>query len=140
MFASWGSTNIEATSEVVIALTALGIDPVSWNGHNMIRALCRYVQGDGSFKINDWDNDYTTCEACRALAAYLRFRRGMNSLYDMADGAPSKALNWKSSHHSEPETTQAVTSAQTADGGVAIYGLLLTVSLPGTVWVRKKCR
>ena len=141
LFTYWGSPSLEATAEVAIALTTLKKDPTNWNGKNMITALCRYGQEDGSFRVNDWDNDYTTCEVYRALAAYLRFRRSMDGLYAMQDGIPSKALQW-TVHHRTEETEaprdSTVTAAQTGDTGMMVYMGLSLAAVTGMGWTAKR--
>ena len=96
----WLSGNIEnsqGTAQVIIALTALGIDPTTdnrfTNGYNNpITALLAFQHTDGGFRntwtdvqSNESSDPIATEQAALALVAYYRFVRGFNSLYDMRD-------------------------------------------------------
>ena len=72
--ASWGSVNYDTTSEVVMMLCDLGINPTegTWNinGKNLVTSILSNQDTDGSFK-NDWDKKYSTYEALMALSDYF---------------------------------------------------------------------
>ena len=91
-FSTWGSPTSESASQVIVALTALGIDPAKdarfiKNGNTVLDALCDYAVEGGGFKhIADGDlNGMATEQGFYALAAYYRFVNDKTSLYDMTD-------------------------------------------------------
>lgn len=91
-FATYGSKTSESCAQVVVALTALGIDPNKdsrfiKNGKSVLEALLAFQQPDGSFKhvMNGDSNQMATEQAYYALTAYERFTNGKTSLYDMTD-------------------------------------------------------
>lgn len=91
-----GNGNIVPTSEsisqVIVALTALGIDPEGderfiKNGNSAVDALLEYYVEGGGFKhLMDGNLDgMATEQAYYALTAYARFLNGQTRLYDMTD-------------------------------------------------------
>ena len=91
-YASYGDANSESNAQVLVALTALGIDPEAdarflKNGHSVVDALCAYYVGEGGFShMADGElNGLATTQAYYALAAYARFQNGQTGLYDMSD-------------------------------------------------------
>ncbi|MDR1158225.1 MAG: S-layer homology domain-containing protein [Oscillospiraceae bacterium] len=91
-FSSWGAVNVESISQVIVALTALDIDPtadprfIKRNG-DPVTALLRFAVGSGGFRHTQTGevSDMATDQGTYALTAYDRFRKGKNSLYDMRD-------------------------------------------------------
>lgn len=82
----------ESTAQVIVALTALGINPATdsrfiKNGVNAVDGLCSfYVDGGGFRHIASSDLDgMATEQSYYALAAYYRLLAGQTSLYDMSD-------------------------------------------------------
>lgn len=82
----------ESTSQVIVALTALGINPDTderfvKNGHSAIDALLKYYVKGGGFKhvLDNQIDGMATEQAYYALTAYYRFLSGKTSLYDMTD-------------------------------------------------------
>ncbi|MEH6944085.1 Ig-like domain-containing protein [Bacillus sp. JJ722] len=96
-YLSWDSENVESVSQVVVALTSLGIDPKkdrrfikgigNWTVSNL---LTFYNSKDGAFKhiLKGTTNSMATEQATYALAAYNRFINKNNKLYDMSDVKP----------------------------------------------------
>ena len=91
-FGSWGTENSESCVQVIVALTALGIDPAKdsrfiKNGLTILDALASYYVDDGGFRhIASGDRDgMATEQGYYALAAYYRFINGQTRLYDMSD-------------------------------------------------------
>lgn len=91
-YTSWGSVNAESISQVIVALTALGIDPatdsrfVKPQGNTVTALLDFFVPGGGFRHTIDGDlNPMATDQGAYGLVAYDRFVKGMNSLYDMTD-------------------------------------------------------
>ena len=91
-FDSWGTENSESCAQVIVALTALGIDPAKdsrfiKNGLTILDALASYYVDGGGFRhIASGDRDgMATEQGYYALAAYYRFINGQTRLYDMSD-------------------------------------------------------
>ena len=102
-FASWGVVNSESCAQVIVALAALGIDPLTdsrfiKNGITALDALCGYYtqddtlgkgfahvkQSSGGY-VGGAYNQMATEQAYYALNAYYRFANSQNRLYDMTD-------------------------------------------------------
>ena len=98
-FFSWGTQNSESCSQVIIALCALGIDPLCderfiKNGVTLWDGLMRYRREDGGFLHSfSYDSDNPTSrpdasnsmageQALLALCALIRQKKGMRALYD----------------------------------------------------------
>lgn len=84
----------ESHSQVIIALTSLGIDPASGEGgfvknnNGALDALMSFYVSGGGFKHVEanWKlNSLATQQGYHAIAAYYRFKAGMTSLFDMSD-------------------------------------------------------
>ena len=92
-FMSWGTANSESCAQVIVALTALGIDPAVdsrfvENGTSPLDGLCAFAcEGGGFCHSNEQaePDGMATEQGFYALAAYDRFRQGMTSLFDMTD-------------------------------------------------------
>ena len=91
-FGSWGTVNSESCAQVIVALTALGIDPATdsrfvKNGSTVLGALAGFYVDGGGFKhtADGERNGMATEQSYYALAAYYRFVNGQTSLYDMSD-------------------------------------------------------
>ena len=89
-FSSYGTYNAESTAQVIVALTALGIDPTSWTKTygNPIEALLHFYNADTSkfrHASNGLDDQMATEQSAYALVAYNRFVNEKNRLYDMRD-------------------------------------------------------
>lgn len=85
-FKTMGAENCESSAQVVIALSALGIDAQTdgrfiKNGNSVMNAMMDYLCSDGSFAHTDTSNENATEEAFCALTAYKRFRYGQSALY-----------------------------------------------------------
>lgn len=89
-FSSYGTYNAESTAQVIVALTALGIDPETWAKPygNPIEALLHFYNADTSMfrhASNGLDDQMATEQSAYALVAYNRFVNEKNRLYDMRD-------------------------------------------------------
>ena len=91
-FGSWGTVNSESCAQVIVALTALGIDPTAdsrfvKNGHTVLDALAGFYVTGGGFKhtADGERNGMATEQGYYALAAYYRFVNAQTRLYDMSD-------------------------------------------------------
>lgn len=95
-FSYGGDPNVESTSQVVVALTAWGINPDTderfvKNGKSPIDEILSFYTEDATYgagfkhvKSGAWNN-MATDQATYALVAYDRFMKGKTSLYDMKD-------------------------------------------------------
>ncbi len=91
-FGSVDGVCTESCAQVVVALTALGIDPETdprfvKNGVSVLDAMCLFAVDGGGFAHIPGDsiNGMATEQGQYALAAYFRFKEGKTSLYDMTD-------------------------------------------------------
>ena len=102
-FSAWGSENAESIAQVIVALSALGIDADTdsrfiKNGRSALDALLSYydAQTGGFAHVLTSGGGYTggavnamaTDQAAYALVAYDRMKAGQVSLYDMQEEAP----------------------------------------------------
>ena len=91
-FTSWGKENSESCAQVIVALTALGLDPQKEerfvkNGSSVLEALCAFALENGFYHSVDLVeiNGMATEQGYYALTAYARFCMGQTRLYDMRD-------------------------------------------------------
>ena len=90
----------ESASQVIIALCALGIDPASdvrfvKRSGSVLDALLRFARPDGGFahtleKGADGSNAMAGEQALGALTAYMRYKDGLHSLYDLREEADAE--------------------------------------------------
>ncbi|MFC0014322.1 MULTISPECIES: prenyltransferase/squalene oxidase repeat-containing protein [Allobacillus] len=87
-----GGITSEAASQVIIGLSANGIDPTNEdfvkNGDSLIAHLLSYQNEDGGFKHTQGEgvsNAMATEQALQALVAYDYFLKGKKSLYHFSD-------------------------------------------------------
>lgn len=93
-YASGGSSTSESCSQVIVALTSLGIDPNTdsrfiKNGKSVMDGLLSFSVAGGGFKhlSSGTMNQMATEQGYYALTAYERYKNGQNRLYDMTDVA-----------------------------------------------------
>ena len=92
-FMSWGESNSESCAQVIVALTALGIDPASderflKDGASPLDGLCAFACTGGGFRHSARQtkpDGMATEQGFYALVAYDRFRQGQTRLFDMTD-------------------------------------------------------
>ena len=90
----------ESAAQVIIALCALGIDPATdarfvKRGGSVLDALLRFARPDGGFahtleKGADGSNAMAGEQALGALTAYMRYKDGLHSLYDLREEADAE--------------------------------------------------
>lgn len=87
-YASYGTPNPESTAQVITALSALGLDPMTderfiKNGSTLLDGLEKYRLADGSFSHTAGGafNHNATVQVFYALTAYKRQQSGSGSLY-----------------------------------------------------------
>ncbi len=129
-FGSWGTVNSESCAQVIVALTALGIDPTAdsrfvKNGLTVLDALAGfYVTGGGFYhtKGESKVNGMATEQGYYALAAYYRFVNAQTRLYDMSDVTIQTGGN----------------TPATGDTGVMVWVVALPVTALGAAFVLKR--
>ncbi len=92
-YSSWGTVNSESIAQVIVACTALGINPDTderfvKNGNSTVDALLTFYDSDSKMFKHTADtagNAMATDQSIYALAAYNRYINGQTSLYDMSD-------------------------------------------------------
>lgn len=129
-FDSWGTVNSESCAQVIVALTALGIDPTAdsrfvKNGQTVLDALAGfYVTGGGFRHTADGErNDMATEQGYYALAAYYRFANTQTRLYDMSDVTIQ---------------TGGSNAPATGDTGVLVWVIALPVTILAAAFVLKR--
>ena len=142
-FGSWGTVNSESCAQVIVALTALGIDPATdsrfvKNGSTVLGALAGfYVDGGGFKHVADKGRDgMATEQGYYALASYYRFLNGQTSLYDMSD-VTIQTGGTSGGDNSGNGTNNGGTPA-TGDTGVTMWVVALPVAALGAAFVLKR--
>ena len=87
-YKTMGAENCESAAQVIVALSALGIDAQTdgrfiKNGSSVMNAMMDYRCSDGSFAHTDASNENATLEVFCALTAYKRYCYGQSSLYQL---------------------------------------------------------
>lgn len=110
-FGTWGTSTSESCSQVIVALSAMGIDANAdkrfvKNGKSALQGLLNYAISTGGFKhvSNLGYDQMATEQGYYALTAYSRFKNGENSLYDMTD------VPVQSDHEKADEVIKAIDS------------------------------
>ena len=142
-FGSWGTVNSESCAQVIVALTALGIDPTAdsrfmKNGHTVLDALAGFYVTGGGFRhtAGGERNDMATEQGYYALAAYYRFVNGQTRLYDMSDVAIQTG-GTSGGDNSGNGTNNGGTPA-TGDTGVLVWIIALPVTILAAAFVLKR--
>lgn len=142
-FGSWGTVNSESCAQVIVALTALGIDPTAdsrfvKNGHTVLDALAGFYVTGGGFRhtAGGERNDMATEQGYYALAAYYRFLNGQTRLYDMSDVAIQTG-GTSGGDNSGNGTNNGGTPA-TGDTGVLVWVIALPAALLAAAFILKR--
>lgn len=129
-FGSWDTVNSESCAQVIVALTALGIDPTAdsrfvKNGHTVLDALAGFYVTGGGFRhtAGGERNDMATEQGYYALAAYYRFANTQTRLYDMSDVTIQ---------------TGGSNAPATGDTGVLVWVIALPVTILAAAFVLKR--
>lgn len=98
-FSSWDEENAESIAQVIVALTALGIDPLTderfiKKDHTLLKALLTFKQADGGFihsktynpdnpsSLPDESNSMASEQVLYALISMYRLQQDYRTLYD----------------------------------------------------------
>ena len=90
-YLSWGEESSESVSQVITALTELGLSPEDSrfvkNGQTLASVLERFSCEDGGYRhtLTGEADEMATEQAFYALAAIHRAEAGLSTLYDMTD-------------------------------------------------------
>lgn len=133
-FTSWGAANSESCAQVIVALTALGIDPAKdsrfiKNGVSVLDALCSFAVNGGGFKhlaTETSANGMATEQGFYALVAYYRLLNGQSSLYDMADVKLEGVKTEESVNDADkPDDTADTEVEDTSSGGQVVLWVVI---------------
>ncbi len=90
-FSSYGTENAESSAQVIVALTALSINPKTdsrflKNGNSVFSALSKFRLSDGSFchAMGGSSNGTATVQAFYSLVALWRYEHDLPSLFDLS--------------------------------------------------------
>ncbi|MBL5767656.1 DUF4430 domain-containing protein [Heyndrickxia sporothermodurans] len=109
-----GGDASETTSQVIIGLTAIGVDPngkqFTKSGVNLVQHLLSFKQKDGGFAHIITDNEsniIATVQALLGLSAYNEYLDGKGSIYQFAGSQSSNKPNEKPNEklNEKPKTT-----------------------------------
>lgn len=90
-FADWDGENAESCAQVITALSALGVDLSDprfvKNGRTVLDRLLDFYRAESGFAhtAESGVNQMATEQSLYALAAYERYQKGENKLFDMTD-------------------------------------------------------
>ena len=123
-FGSWGTINSESCAQVIVALTALGIDPTAdsrfvKNGLTVLDALASFYVTGGGFR-------HTAGGERNGMATeqgYYRFANAQTRLYDMTDVTIQ---------------TGGSNTPATGDTGVLVWVIALPVTILAAAFVLKR--
>ena len=87
-FASFGSYNCESTSQVLLALSSLGVDPLKEtrfikNGNTVLDGLNKYKLEEGKYRRGDNYSEIATRQAEEALLSYNQYLNTKRAYYDL---------------------------------------------------------
>lgn len=120
----------ESQSQVIVALTSLGIDPTKdsrflKNGKGALDALLSYYVEGGGFKhiSREWKaNGLATVQGNYALVAYYRFINGQSSLYNITDSKGYEIIIEYNKDNRKPVENTKTEEEQKAEGLSASAG------------------
>lgn len=161
-YGSWGTVNAESCAQVIVALTALGINPQTdvrfvKDGHSVLDALLTfYVDGGFCHVMGGKLNTMATEQGYYALVSYARLKDGKTSLYNMSDlksstgegvTPPNEDTQKPNNNNQDNQATKPsdnnnkVQSPKTGDfSNITIYLCFMVLSLSGFALIGKKNR
>ena len=121
-FTAYGEENSESLSQVIIALTSLGIDPATdtrfiKEDKNLLECLMEYQVSSTSFAHNKSGgaNNMATEQALMAIVSYERFKAGKSALYNLDEVTINKVVADVSENIVEIQETSMVDLSQYKD-------------------------
>ena len=128
-YTSYGVANSESASQVIVALSALGIDCETderfiKNGITLIDVLAKYRLSDGSFSHEEGgaSNDTATMQVFYAMVSYLRMSQGRAPLYILDYCNPDEAEPYMAD--AEPSDDEISSETQYKPLACLVIGLL----------------
>lgn len=122
-----GGVSSESAAQVIIGLTAVGVDPTgedfTKSGNDLLNHLLQFQQSDGGFAhiLSDKEsNPLSTPQALVALAAYQNYEEGKGSVYQLKSRAGESPVNVKENpdqHSSSKYSDQGTSSSDKKVGG-----------------------
>lgn len=144
-YQSFGTANPESASQVLVALSALGIDAetdprFAKDGNTLIDGIAKYRLPDGSFSHTEGDafNETATLQALYAFVSYRRMVNGQTPLYVLDHrqpiAVPTEAVQTDAPTPAQGEiSTTAAANVETTASTDAIETTLTTLSETTTV-------
>lgn len=142
-FSSYGAANPESAAQVLVALSALGIDAKTdtrfiKNGNTIFDAIDEYRLKDGSFSHSE-NGAYSalaTSQVFYASVAYLRMANGSSSLYILDGARPSEAESPTPSDNvgdvdndNDPQRSEFNTVKLWLCIGISALGIIIAIAL-----------
>lgn len=143
-----GKENCESTSQAVIALCSLGIDPFTdtrfiKKSGGLLDALLSFKTQDGGFSHlkGGLTNGLATNQALSALVAYKRLKNGEGAFYSFKTGVPEAEFSSDQEIPSAaPATYAGNTEAETHETVKAIIFITVPVIILSTIFFKRKRR
>lgn len=146
-FSSGGIAQSESCAQVIVALTALGIDPASdsrfiKNGLTVLDALASYYVDGGGFRHTaDGTLDaMATEQGYYALAAYYRFAAAQTSLFDMNDVTIRANTPVTPDQPDSPDTPAGPGTAERTGDGILLWAVIAPAALLAAGLLARKKR
>ena len=144
-YMSYGVPNPESTAQVMIALSALGIDyslddRFIKNGHTLLDGMLSYRLSDGSFSHNagGLSHESATSQVFLALASHLRMKEGRGSVFSLDRARPTevKLPSTEPSSPTDPPTAEVDPTEPDEKSVFEDYRLWVSLALvlSGGVW------
>lgn len=122
-YASYGVNNPESTSQVLIALSMLGIDAKTdsrfiKNGNTLFDVIKSFKLSNGSFchKSGGGENVLATVQVFCAMVSYLRMANGKGGFYILDNRNPSALVISTENHTGEKATAKQNTAVNNNNG------------------------
>ncbi len=163
-YTSYGEPNCENSAQIIIALSALGIDAdkddrfIKPDGSALDGLKKFWLPDENGFShaLNAGKNGLASVQSYEALCAYQRFVNNQTALFDMTDVKTSTATDFDnqdgnssssktntsststSNSQTTVTTTQVTTTVETGDKGYGAILMILLISSAAVVLNRKK--
>ncbi len=139
-YESFGDANPESAAQVIVALSALGIDAhtdsrFSKNGHSLWDGVRRYQLEDGTFAhtLGAPSNPTATVQVFCAAVAYLRMSEGRGGLYELSESGGLTVTTPSAPIPEGTTTTKPSTPKTIAAGGYKLWVSLGIAAAAGGV-------
>jgi len=122
----WHAVDSCSTAQVIIALSALGLDAANHFTQDTLSALLAFQEADGGFDAAWGENPFADSQAACALLAYHLFLAG-DSLFDMSDAALAVYVD-KAGLNARTTALQGTTKGNYTDASWAAFEAALTTA------------